>query len=224
MNRTELRAALRDTLPVLTGYLVLGMGFGILMGAKGYGTLPSLAMSLFVYAGSMQYAAVDLFTGGASLITAALMTFAVNARHLFYGISMADRYKKAGICKPYLIFALTDETYSLVCSGEKSRSYCLLVSLLDHIYWVGGTLLGALVGQVLPINTKGVDFALTALFLTVFTEQWCRAKEHFSAAAGVLISVLSLLIFGRERFLIPAMLCITVVLLVRRKRGVSDDR
>ena len=219
MNRSVFRAAFRDTLPVLTGYLVLGMGFGMIMTADGYGVFWSGAMSLFIYAGSMQYAAVGLITGGASLVTAALTTLAVNARHLFYGISMIDEYRTAGAWKPYLIFSLTDETYSLVCSGGKSREYQVLVSVLDHFYWVSGTVLGALIGSVLPISTEGIDFALTALFLTVFTEQWCGTKKHFPALAGLLISALCLLLFGPDRFLIPAMIVITAVLLFPSKGG-----
>lgn len=217
MSKSVFHTAFLDTLPVLTGYLVLGMGFGVIMHANGYGIWYALAMSVFIYAGSMQYAAIGLFTGGASLLTTALTTLAVNARHLFYGISMLSEYRSTGIWKPYLIFSLTDETYSLVCSGGKSRSYQILVSLLDHFYWVSGTLLGAVLGGILPINTKGIDFALTALFLTVFTEQWCSAKQHFSALTGVFVSVICLIIFGSDRFLIPAMAGITAVLLLKRE-------
>ena len=224
MSKSGFHTAFLDTLPVLTGYLVLGMGFGVIMHANGYGIWYALAMSVFIYAGSMQYAAIGLFTGGASLLTTALTTLAVNARHLFYGISMLGEYRGSGAWKPYLIFSLTDETYSLVCSGGKSRSYQIMVSLLDHIYWVSGTLLGALLGGILPINTKGIDFALTALFLTVFTEQWCSSKNHFSALTGVLVSVISLILFGSERFLIPAMAGITAVLLLKREVEKRHER
>lgn len=212
MNKLTIRNALRDTLPVLSGYVVLGIGFGVLMKSAGFGLWWSVAMSTFIYAGSMQFAGLGLITGGASLLTVALTTLAVNARHFFYGLSMIDRYKATGKAKPYLIFALTDETYSLVCTGEKSREYYLLVSLLDQLYWVGGTALGALMGSALRINTEGIDFAMTALFLTVFTEQWLTTKEHFYALAGVLSSVLCLLVFGADSFLIPAMLLITAAL------------
>ena len=211
--------ALKDTLPVMAGYLVLGMGFGMVMDHAGFSFRWSLAMSVFIYAGSMQYAGVGLMTGGASLITVALTTLAVNARHLFYGISMVEKYKGTGWRKPYLIFALTDETYSLVCTGEKSPKYMLAVSLLDHVYWVAGTALGALMGKTLPINTTGVDFALTALFLTVFTDQWLKQKEHFPALTGVALSVLCLLLLGPEKFLIPAMALILAALLIKEKAG-----
>lgn len=213
MNRQTLKSVLLDTTPVIAGYLVLGMGFGIVMRSEGYTLWMAVSMSLFIYAGSMQYAAVGLFSQAAGLVTVALTTLAVNARHFFYGISMIDRYKKAGPVKPYLIFALTDETYSLVCQENRDIPYCFLVSLMDQIYWVGGTLLGALLGDILHFNTTGIDFSLTALFLTVFTDQWMKKKDHFPALSGVFCSVLSLVIFGKDSFLIPAMVLITVCLL-----------
>lgn len=216
-----LKKALRHTMPVLAGYLVLGMGFGIIMRMNGFPALWAVAMSLFIYAGSMQYAAIGLMTGGASLLTVALTTLAVNARHLFYSISMIAPYENAGRKKPYLIFGLTDETYSLVCGGEESTEYCFLVTLLDHIYWVGGTCLGCLLGEVLPINTKGIDFALTALFVTVFTEQWLTAEDHFPAVLGVAVSVICLLLFGSSRFLIPAMIGIGMIFLLKKPREKS---
>lgn len=224
MNKKTVIHSLRDTLPVLSGYVVLGIGFGVLMRSSGFGLGWSVAMSAFIYAGSMQFAGLGLITGGASLLTVALTTLAVNARHFFYGLSMIDRYKNTGKAKPYLIFALTDETYSLVCTGEKSREYYLLVSALNQLYWVGGTALGALMGSALRINTDGIDFAMTALFLTVFTEQWLSAEEHFYALTGVLASVLCLVIFGADSFLIPAMLLIIAALLWRMRKEVPHEQ
>ena len=218
MKSGTIRSALQDTLPVLAGYMVLGMGFGMIMHASGYDAAYSVAMSIFIYAGSMQYAAVGLFLDGASLITVALTALAVNARHLFYGISMLDRYKDAGSRKPYLICALTDETYSIVCASDKGTDYCFFVSLFDHIYWVAGTALGALCGELININTKGLDFALTALFITIFTDQWMKKKDHVPAISGVVISVLCLLLFGPDRFLIPSMIGITAVLLLYMRK------
>ncbi len=214
-----LKNVIKDTAPVIAGYVILGIGFGILMNANGFSMWTAVAMSVFVYAGSMQYAAVGLFTAGASLITVALTTLAVNARHLFYGISMTGKYKDAGFRKPYLIFALTDETYSLVCSTDRDNDYCFLVSLLDHIYWVGGTAIGAVLGNVLPFNTEGVDFALTALFVTVFLDQWMKTKDHHSAIIGLVCSVAALLVFGKGSFLIPAMAAIAVVLMLPKKEA-----
>ena len=225
MDRKLWKTAFKATIPVLTGYLVLGVAFGILLKANGYGIVWAFAMSLLIYAGSMQYLLVGLLTGGASFLTVALTTLMVNARHLFYGLTMLEPYRDAGKKKPYLIFALTDETYSLVCSippdvpEEKKKSYCFLVTLLDHAYWVGGSVLGSLVGAVLPFPTEGIDFALTALFLTVFLEQWLSTKKHLPAIIGVIASVVCLLIFGADRFLIPAMVLIAFSLLLMRRTG-----
>lgn len=223
MNKKQLQKAFIDTIPVLTGYIVLGIGFGLVLNAKGYGVIWAFIMSTWIYAGSMQYLAVDLMAGGASLVTTALTTLMVNARHLFYGISMIDRYKDTGKKKPYIIYALTDETYSLVCTenageGFEDRSdYYFLVSLLDQTYWVLGSVIGNVLGATVNINTEGVDFALTALFVTVFVEQWLSTKDHRSAVIGVTASVACLLIFGSGNFLIPAMLVITFALTVLKK-------
>ena len=217
MKKT-IKKALIDTLPVMTGYLVLGFGFGIVLKAAGYGIPVAFAMSLFIYAGSMQYVAIGLLTGGASLLTVGLTTLMVNARHLFYGISMLDQYKGTGKRKPYLIFALTDETYSLVCSDhsdvppERKKDYYLLVSLFDQIYWIVGSLLGAIAGTLIQFNSEGIDFALTALFVTVFLEQWLSSKDHLPALVGVGVSALCLILFGADSFLIPAMLVIALIL------------
>lgn len=220
MGKTA-RYALLRTLPVMAGYLVLGLGFGVLLQSKGYGLGWALAMSLLVYAGSMQYVAVDLLAGGASLIAAALMTLTVNARHLFYGISMVERYRDAGPAKPYLIFALTDETYSLVCSGEvpegvDRRGYFFLVSLLDQLYWVAGSAAGALVGSLLPFDSTGIDFSMTALFLVIMTEQWRASRDHTPALVGLGVSLACLVVFGADNFLIPAMIGITLALTLLR--------
>ena len=214
--------AFKQSVPIMAGYIVLGMGFGVLLESKGHGVLWAIAMSVFIYAGSMQYVAVNLITGGASVIATVLMTLMVNARHLFYGISMLDKYKNTGKYKPYLIFALTDETYSLVCSGTipegvDRNKYYFLVSLFDQIYWVIGSVIGSVVGSVLNFNTAGIDFSMTALFLVVFVEQWKSTKAHASAITGVAASVVCLLIFGAGNFVIPAMISITVILLLMRK-------
>ncbi len=227
--KNTLKQAFISTVPVLTGYLVLGFGFGIVLKANGYGIFLAFIMSLTIYAGSMQYVAIGLLTSGASLITAALTTFMVNARHLFYGISMLERYKDTGIKKPYLIFALTDETYSLVCNdnpkipAENRNDYFFFVSLFNQIYWITGSVLGALVGLLIKFNSEGIDFALTALFLTVFLEQWLTTdmKKHIPAAIGVLASVTCLILFGSENFLIPAMLVISLLLCLYREDDVK---
>lgn len=215
------------SLPIMAGYIVLGLGFGVLLQSKGYGVGWALAMGGLIYAGSMQYVAIDLLAGGVSLISAALMTLMVNARHLFYGISMLERYKDTGAAKPYLIFALTDETYSVVCSGDvpdgvDRKKYYFWVSLLDQFYWVVGCVAGALLGSVLPFDTTGIDFSMTALFLVVMVEQWRSTCEHTPALVGLGVSLVCLLIFGSSNFLIPSMIGITVALTLLR--GTMEKR
>ena len=226
--KSLLKTVFIKTLPVMTGYIALGIGFGILLYSKGYGILWSVLMGAFIYAGSMQYAAVNLITGGASLITTALTTLFVNARHLFYGISMLEKYKGTGNKKPYLIFALTDETYSLLCGNDYPENinkdkYQLMVSLFNHIYWVVGCATGSLIGLAIPFDTAGIDFCMTALFVTLFVEQWLSTKEHIPALIGLASSVACLAIFGKDAFLIPSMVVITLLLILFKKQLVKED-
>ena len=223
MNRQTVKNAFFKSIPVFAGYVVLGIGFGILLRSAGFGVLWAFAMSTFIYAGSMQYVGVSLLSGGASVITAALTTFMVNARHLFYSISMVDTYKDAGPYKPYLIFALTDETYSLLCDkktppGDDPDRYRFFVSLFNQCYWVLGSVIGSLLGAVIPFSTEGIEFSMTALFIASFTEQWLSTKDHVPALTGLFCTLLCLVLFGSSRFLIPAMLLITLVLTLLRRR------
>lgn len=229
MDRKALKTVFLDTLPVLTGYLFLGAGFGILLSEKtGYGIGWAIGMGLFMLAGSGQYLAVSLIADHVSLISAAIATFLINARHIFYGISLLEPYKNAGKKKPYLIFALTDETYSLVTQnqppeGMSRHMYCFLVSLLNHGYWILGCSLGGVLSKVLPISFEGVEFVLTALFVTMFIEQWISTKHHLPALIGVGSTVVCLLIFGRDIFLIPSMIVIASLLTISRKTGRRDS-
>ena len=227
MNRKALKTVFLDTVPVLVGYLFLGAGFGILLTEKtGHGLLWSISMAVFMLAGSGQYLAVSLMADHASIISAAIATLLINARHIFYGISLIDTYKNSGWKKPYLIFALTDETYSLVTQhqppeGMSRHKYCFLVSLLDHTYWIIGCGLGSLLKTALPINFEGVEFVLTALFVTMFVDQWLSNKNHLPAIIGVGATLLCLAIFGSDIFLIPSMVLIALLLIVMKKAGRS---
>lgn len=229
MDKKTAKTAFFGTIPVMTGYLFLGIGFGIIMQQNGFGLGWAAVMSLFIYAGSMQYVGVGLLTGGSGLVTAALATLLVNARHLFYGISMINAYKGTGKKKPYLIFALTDETYSLVSReqlprGVERNAYFFLVSLFDQCYWVAGTVLGSLAGSLIPMNFEGIDFALTALFVTIFVEQWLSSKDYFPAIVGVVSAAACLLLFGPDTFLIPTMILITAIfVLIHRQQGGAKD-
>lgn len=221
------KQAFYKSIPVLAGYIVLGIGFGILLRNAGHGVLWAASMSIFIYAGSMQYVGIGLLTGGVSVLTTAVTTFMVNARHLFYSISMVDKYKDAGKYKPYMIFALTDETYSILCDGiipegTEPNMFRLLVSLFNQSYWVLGSIIGNVLGGVLPFSTAGIEFSMTALFVTSFTEQWLTTKNHIPALTGLLSTLFCLTVFGRERFLIPAMLLITILLTLFRRRGEGE--
>lgn len=222
MKKEQWLYALKSSLPVMAGYLVLGAGFGILLESKGYAWWWALLMSVFIYAGSMQYVTIELLTSGAGLITAALMTIMVNVRHVFYGITMLDRYKNAGKKKPYLIFSLTDETFSLVCSpklpeGMDETLYDFQVSLLNQFYWVVGSVAGSILGSRLSFNTAGIDFSMTALFVVIFVEQWEKSRQHLPALTGIVLSVLCLILFGPSDFLIPSMISITICLFAEKK-------
>lgn len=220
---TVIKLAFYKSLPVLAGYVILGIGFGILLRDAGYGVLWALAMSVLIFAGSMQYVGVGLISGGASIFNVIITTIMVNARHLFYSISMVERYKGAGKFKPYLIFALTDETYSLLSDGkvpdeEYASLYRFAVSAFNQSYWVTGSVIGSLLGNILPFSTEGIEFSMTALFIASFTEQWLSGGSRLPAAAGILCSLICLILLGPDRFLIPAMLLITLVLTVFRGR------
>lgn len=222
-----IRRALVSTLPVFAGYLGLGFGFGVILRTRGYPVWLAPVMACTMYAGSMQYVAVDLLTGGVSLLTAAVTTLMVNARHLFYGISMIDKYKGASWRRPYLMFALTDETYSLLCSDTATDNtrfdYYFFVSLFDQCYWILGCTLGAVAGGFLPFKSDGIDFVLTALFVTIVVDQWKQNRNHLPVLIGMLAALGSLLIFGSDNMLIPAMLLIALVLTLLRKKEVTPD-
>ena len=211
---------MRDTLPVMSGYLVLGIGYGILMEEKGFGAFWSFLAATIVYAGSLQYALIPMLSEGAGLLSVFLTSLAVNIRHLFYGISMAESYQGMR-SRGLLAFLLTDETYSLVCDGKKEERYYLAVSLLDWSYWISGCFLGGLIGRVIPFSLEGAEFSLTALFVTVFVEQWMKTEDHRAARIGLCSSAVCLVIFGKSSFLIPSMVLIGICLYWIRGKGES---
>lgn len=222
------RYAFPKTVPVMVGYIFLGMAYGILMEVNGFGIVWTLAMSLLVYAGSLQYVGVTLLAAGVNPVHAFLMGLMINARHLFYGISMLGKYRDLKRFKAYLIFALTDETFSVVCNEKVPRAIdrewvFLWVSLLNHCYWVLGSVLGNVLGSVISFNTKGLDFALTALFVVIFTDQWKSRKDHGPALTGVAGSVICLLLFGADRFIIPAMIVILGILSAGYRREAKKE-
>lgn len=219
MNKTTIKHAFITSIPVMAGYIVLGMGFGILLSAKGYSYWWAILMSITIYAGSMQYVGVNLLASGASVLSTALMTLMVNARHLFYGISMIESYRDMGWRKWYAVFGLTDETYSLVCAngelpdGVERKNFIFLLTLMNQCYWVLGSFLGALLGHAISFDSSGVDFSMTALFISIFVEQWEKNDDHLPALLGFMVSLICLTIFGPDRFLIPSMIGISIGLL-----------
>jgi Predicted branched-chain amino acid permease (azaleucine resistance) len=222
-----LKAAFPHTIPVLTGFTFLGIAYGILMNSKGYGIGWTVLMSLMAFAGSAQYVAITFLTSIFNPILALLMTLMINARHLFYGISMLDKYKDAGKFKPYLIFGLCDETFSIVCStkppeGVSRNWFYFFTTLLDHSYWVLGSAVGGMLGSMVSFNTKGLDFVLTALFVVIFVGQWKTQKNHKPAIIGVLCSIICLVVFGQSNFIIPSMIAILTVLTISRKEYVVE--
>lgn len=218
-----LRAAFPATLPVLTGFLCLGMAYGVLMQTKGYGPLWSTLMSAAAFCGSMQFVAITLLTAAFDPLQAFVLSVMVNARHLFYGLSLLEKYKGLGKVRGFLIYVLCDETFSITSSveppeGVSRKAFYFFVSLLDYLYWVGGTALGGMLGGYLTFNTDGLDFALTALFVVLFLEQWKKPENRPAGLIGIGCTAVSLLLFGPDRLVIPAMAGILGVLLGGRKR------
>lgn len=222
-HAAALRAAFPATIPVLTGYLCIGMAYGLLMANAGYGIFWALLLSLLCYAGSMEFVAVSLLTAGFDPVQALLMALMINARHAFYGLSMLEKYRGTGWARPFLIFSLTDETFSLVSTlepldGVTRRDFYFWISLLDYLYWQVGSVLGALIGGLLPFDTTGLDFALTALFIVLFLEQWRKRENRPAALIGLGCTAVSLAVVGADRLVIPAMVLILAVLLGGRNK------
>lgn len=222
MKTRALRAAFPHTLPVFTGYLVLGISYGVLITSKGFPFWVPMLTSLTIFAGSMEFVLVNILLGAFDLLQAFMMTIMINARHLFYGISMLDQYKSLGLKKLYLIYGLTDETFSIVCGmkppeGVDRSWFMFFVTLLDHSYWILGCALGGLFGSILKFYTKGLDFAMTALFVVIFLEHWQKEKNYLASLLGLALPIVCLLIFGAESFMIPAMVMILAALTILRK-------
>ena len=223
MNRKLLAAAFPVTVPVLMGYLAIGMAFGLMLQSIGYGVGWAVLMSVLIYAGSGQYLGVSLLAAGASLTQTAFLTLMVNFRHLVYGLSMLEKFRGMGPRKLYMIFSLTDETYALLSSakapeGVDEHGFCFAVALLDQSYWVLGSAIGSLLGSALGFNTTGVDFAMTALFLVIAVGQWKSAGSHLPALLGGAATLASLVLAGAEDMLLPPPAIIVIALTLLRPR------
>ena len=226
--RQTARFAFRQSLGVLFGYVFLGTAFGILLRQAGFGALWSLAFSGLVYAGSLQFVLAGFLAAPTALPTVALMSLFINARHLFYGLSFIERFRSMGKKRPYMIFSLTDETYSVLCgmdevpAGVDKNGAMFLVALLDQLYWVAGSLLGTFAGG-LPLDFTGIDFSMTALFLVIFLEQWRGAKSHLPALLGLCCAGVFLLVLEADDFLLPA-LCTTVAVLLLARPVLNREK
>ncbi len=222
-KRKAFRAALPHTLPICVGFLFLGMSYGFLMRSKGFSVVYPMLMSFFIFAGSMEFVTVNLLLSAFDPLHAFVLALMVNARHLFYGISMLEKYKNTGWKKFYLIFGMCDESFSINCTVDPPPDvdrgwFLFFVTLLNQIYWVSGATLGALLGYVIHFDTTGIEFVMTALFMVMFLNQWEESKDHRPALTGVGCSLFCLLIFGSDGFLLPAMLLIVVCFTVSRKK------
>ena len=225
MNRKSLAAAFPHTVPVLMGYLSIGIVFGWMLSAAGFHPIWSAIMSVSIYAGSGQYLGVQLLADAAPLADAAFLTLILNFRHLVYGLSMLEKFQGMGWRKLYMIFSLTDETYALLAGveapeGVNEKDFYFSIALLDHLYWIAGSVIGAVAGALITINTEGIDFAMTALFLVIAVEQWQSSQRHSPVFLGALGTLACLLVFGPEngRFLIPALVILVGGLLLMRPR------
>lgn len=223
MKFDEIRFAFAQSVPVMLGYIFLGIAFGLMLQDAGYSFWWAFLCSVCIYAGSMQFVLVTLLTGGVSLLYAAVMTLFINGRHLFYGLSFIEKFQSMGKYYPYMIFSLTDETYSVLCGlkvpkemNEKRISF--MIALFDHCYWIIGSVLGAVIGQLITFDTTGVDFSMTALFVVIVINQWMDSKEHRPAIVGAVIGILCLFIFGADKFLLPALTLVALILIGEKKR------
>lgn len=225
--KTEIRFAVKQTMPVFFGYIFLGIAYGLLLRDAGYGVLWALGTSMFIYAGSMQFLLVALLSGGAGLLYSAVMTVLINGRHLFYGLSFIDRFKAMGKAYPYMIFSLTDETYSVLCGCHVpeelyAKKVWLAISCLDQCYWILGSLIGNTLGKLITFDSTGIDFTMTALFTVIMTEQWRESSNHMPAIIGAASALLFLILLGADRFMIPS-LAVTVFTLLLCKGRMRGD-
>ena len=219
--------AFPHTIPIMAGYIFLGIPFGLLAVSQGFSPLFAILMSVIIYSGAIQYAAIDVFLASFNPMNAIILTLMVGARHIFYGIAMLTKFSKLDSKKYYTIFGLTDETFSVLVSIDVpenlSRDWVyFFITLLNQMYWVSGTVIGFLLGSMITINLEGIDFVLTALFITIFVDQWLNSSSKVPALVGILSGLLCLVLFGANNFMIPAMVFIVGFFLYRfNKKGVA---
>lgn len=227
--KKALKCAFPHTLPILAGFLFLGITYGIYMNVSGFSFWYPMLMSMTIFAGSMEFVAVNLLLGAFDPLQALAMTLMINARHLFYGISMLDKYRGTGWKKWYLIFGMCDESFSVNCTAQVPEDvdrgwFMFFVTLLNQLYWVTGATLGGIFGSFLHFNTEGLDFVMTAMFVVIFLNQWLKEKNHASSLLGLGLSLLCLIAFGADNFILPAMAAILAALTLLRRPLEKGDR
>ncbi len=229
MKKKAFQAALPHTIPIAVGFLFLGMSYGFLMRSKGFSVWYPMFMSLFIFAGSMEFVTVNLLLSAFQPVYGFLLALMVNARHLFYGISMLDQYRNVGWKKFYLIYGMCDESFTVNCSvtppPEVDRGWFMFfVTLLNQVYWVGGATFGALLGYVIRFETKGIEFVMTALFVVMFLNQWEESKDHRFALTGLGCSLFCLLVLGSGGFILPAMILIILCFTLSNKKDKREKQ
>lgn len=220
--RQAARCAFPYTIPIFAGFWFLGMTYGIYMNVSGFSFVYPMLMSLTIFGGSLEFVAVEMLLSAFAPVQTLVMALMIQARHLFYGISMLDRFKGLGWKKIYLIFGMCDESFSINYSAQIPDSidrgwFMFFVTLFNHFYWFSGATLGGLLGSLISFDTKGLDFVMTAMFVVIFLEQWLKEKRHDTALIGIGVSVICLKVFGPDSFLVPTMLCILFLLTVFRR-------
>ena len=223
MKRKAFKAAFPHTIPILTGFCFLGLSYGIYMNANGFSFIYPMLMSMLIFGGSLEFVAVEMLLSPFAPVQVFFMALMIQARHLFYGLSMLSKFKGMGWKKFYLIFGMCDETFSINCSVDIPENvdkgwFMLFVTLLNQIYWCVSATLGGIIGSYLPIDTSGISFVMTAMFVVIFLEQWLKEKNHFSSCLGVLASVICLMLFGADYFMLPTMAAIILVLTLSKKK------
>ena len=218
MNFRIVKKAFKESIPVMMGYLVLGFAFGALLVSKGYPVYYALIMSIFIYAGSMQFVTISLLTARSTFLDTFILTLMVNARHIVYGLSMLNRFDKMKLLKPYMIFSLTDETFSLLVKDDKQNKYVsFFISLFDQCYWIIGSVIGASTSNVITFNSKGLEFSMTALFVVIVINQIKSNRNHVATMIGFIITIFFLIIFGKDKFVIVSLFGIILALIIKRK-------
>lgn len=228
MKRKALKAAFPQTIPIFTGFCFLGLAYGIYMNASGFSFVYPMFMSLLIFGGSLEFVAVEMLLSPFAPLSVIVMTVLIQARHLFYGISMLDKYNGMGWKKFYLIFGMCDESFSINCSAEIPKDvdkgwFMFFVTLLNQFYWVASATIGGIIGSLLKINTDGISFVMTAMFVVIFLDQWLKEDSHISSLIGIIVSAICLICFGADSFMLPTMACILLLLTVFRKNIEKDE-